>query len=116
MKISISHIEQILRSDHKKEVSLTSNKRSHFSSHKKFRFEIIITIMAFLKNIIVAALALNLPTGSEGNPYVISDDRVRNLDVTPVLGRGYSVMTNSFQSTCLDVKETTIPSFNYECE
>ncbi len=51
-----------------------------------------------------------------GNPYVIADDRVRNLDVTPVLGRGYSIMTNSFQSTCLDVKETNIPSFNYECK
>ena len=72
--------------------------------------------MTFLKNIIVTVLALSFPTATDGNPYVISDDRVRNLDVTPVLGRGYSVMTNSFQSTCLDVKETTVPSFNYECE
>ena len=72
--------------------------------------------MTVLKSFLVAALALYLPTATECNPYVISDDRVRNLDVTPVLGRGYSVMTNSFQSTCLDVKETTIPSFNYECK
>lgn len=73
--------------------------------------------MTYMKNIAIAACiavsALNLP-GANGNPYVISDNRVRSLDVTPVLGRGYSIMTNSFQSTCLNVQETTIPSFNYD--
>ena len=76
--------------------------------------------MTYLKNIAaavcIATLALDLPLKTEGNPYVISDDRVRNLDVTPVLGRGYSIMTNSFQSTCLKVEEITIPSFNYDCK
>ena len=47
---------------------------------------------------------------------VISDDRVRSLDIAPVLGRGYSIGTNSFQSTCLIVDETTTPSYNYECK
>ena len=55
-------------------------------------------------------------TGVDASPYVISDDRVRSLDITPTLGRGYSIMTNSFQSTCIDVEETTIPSFNYDCK
>ena len=50
------------------------------------------------------------------SPYVISDDRVRSLDITPVLGRGYSIMTNSYQSTCLEVTNTTIPSYNYDCK
>lgn len=50
----------------------------------------------------------------EGSPYVISDDRVRSLDTTPLLGRGYSIMTNSFQSTCLMVDETSVPSYNYD--
>jgi hypothetical protein len=52
----------------------------------------------------------------EGSPYVISDDRVRSLDTTPLLGRGYSIMTNSFQSTCLMVDETSVPSYNYDCK
>lgn len=71
--------------------------------------------MTPLKSIALAVLAL-LPVAINANLYVISDDRVRNLDVTPVLGRGYSIMTNSFQSTCLSVSETTVPSFNYDCK
>lgn len=51
---------------------------------------------------------------TEGAAMVISDDRVRSLDISPVLGRGYSIGTNSFQSTCLIVDETTTPSYNYE--
>ena len=51
-----------------------------------------------------------------GNPYLISDARVRNIDVTPALGRGYSIATNSFKSTCLLVEETTVPSYNYDCK
>ena len=50
------------------------------------------------------------------SPYIIADDRIRNLNVSPVLGRGYSIMTNSFQSTCLMVDETTVPSYNYDCK
>ena len=51
-----------------------------------------------------------------GSSFIISDDRVRNLNVSPVLGRGYSVGTNSFQSTCLKVNETISPSYNYDCK
>ena len=64
---------------------------------------------------VAIAAVLNLP-GVAGNPYLIADDRIRSMDITPVLGRGYSIMTNSFQSTCLDVNEVTIPSFNYDCK
>ena len=75
--------------------------------------------MSYIKNVAIAATlvvsALILPLTQAG-PYVISDDRVRSLDITPTLGRGYSVMTNSFQSTCVVVEETTIPSFNYDCK
>ena len=69
--------------------------------------------IALAASLVVSALVLPL---SQGSPYVISDDRVRSLDVTPTLGRGYSVMTSSFQSTCIQVEETTIPSFNYDCK
>ncbi len=56
-----------------------------------------------------------VPT-AKASPYIISDDRVRSLDITPVLGRGYSIMTNSFQSNCLQVDESTIPTYNYDCK
>ena len=69
--------------------------------------------IAIAASFLVSALVLPL---TQAGPYVISDDRVRSLDVTPTLGRGYSVMTNSFQSTCILVEETTIPSFNYDCK
>ena len=64
---------------------------------------------------VAIAAVLSLP-GAAGDPYVIADDRIRSMDITPVLGRGYSIMTNSFQSTCLEVNEVTIPSFNYDCK
>jgi len=54
------------------------------------------------------------PSIINGAPFVISDDRVRSLDITPVLGRGYSIGSNSFQSNCLMVDETTTPSYNYD--
>ena len=67
---------------------------------------------AFLFGLIITFLLVVI----ESAPYVISDDRVRSLDITPSLGRGYSIMTNSFQSTCLMVEQTTVPSYNYDCE
>ena len=70
-----------------------------------------------LKALVSATLiAISYISGAVGNPYVISDDRVRSMDITPVLGRGYSIMTNSFQSTCLEVDEITVPSYNYGCK
>ena len=65
---------------------------------------------------ITAFIFLHQPFKVESSPYIISDDRVRNLDITPTLGRGYSIMTNSYQSTCLVVDETTIPTYNYDCK
>ena len=62
-----------------------------------------------------AALASFLP-GAQSSPYLLSDDRVRSLDAVPALGRGYSIMTNSFQSTCLDIDVTAVPSYNYDCK
>lgn len=72
--------------------------------------------MVYFKSIsaAIALLALNLPTIQGQSVYTISDDRIRSLDITPVLGRGYSIMTNAFHSTCLMVDETTTPSYNYD--
>ena len=63
----------------------------------------------------VALFAALLP-GALASIYTISDERIRDIDITPVLGRGYSIMTNSYQSTCLMVDQVTVPSFNYNCE
>ncbi len=46
-------------------------------------------------------------------PTVIQDDRVTNLATTPVLGRGYSISTNTFQSTCLKDIVITQPSYDF---
>lgn len=72
-----------------------------------------------MKSITLTALAglslisLQLP-GVKSAPYILSDDRVRSMDITPVLGRGYSIMTNRFQTTCLDIDESSVPSYNYD--
>ena len=71
--------------------------------------------MRFIKSISVAILFSFFHT-SNASIFTISDDRIRSLDITPVLGRGYSIMTNQFHSTCLVVDQTTVPSFNYDCE
>ena len=63
----------------------------------------------------IACAAINL-AGVNSSPYIISDDRVRSLDITPSLGRGYSIMTDSYHSTCLSVEAVTTPSYNYDCE
>ena len=65
--------------------------------------------------ILIGLVAFYLPVAF-GSPYMLSDDRIRQLDITPVLGRGYSIMTNNYLSTCLDHNETTVPSYNYDCK
>jgi hypothetical protein len=73
-------------------------------------------MMLLRREFIAVATAILGSLIASVSSLVISDDRARSLDITPVLGRGYSVMTNSFQSTCVNVVETTIPSFNYDCK
>ena len=65
---------------------------------------------------LLALMAGSSLHSSNASPMTIADDRIRDLDVSPVLGRGYSIATNSFQSTCLTVEKTSEPSYNYECE
>lgn len=43
----------------------------------------------------------------------ISDLRIQDHDITPVLGRGYSVATGGLQSSCLGVVERTKPSYDF---
>ena len=50
---------------------------------------------------------------TDAGPTVIRDNRVRDLSVTPVLGRGYTISTNTFQSTCLKDVKRTKPSYDF---
>ena len=45
-------------------------------------------------------------------PTIIRDGRITDTAMTPVLGRGYSVGTNTFQSTCMQDVVTTEPSYD----
>ncbi len=47
-------------------------------------------------------------------PTIIRDNRVTDLATTPVLGRGYSIGTNTFQSTCLKKVTLTEPSYDMQ--
>jgi hypothetical protein len=51
---------------------------------------------------------------TNASPLVISDARIRNPDVTPALGRGYSMTTNQVLSTCLQFTDRTVPTYNYD--
>jgi hypothetical protein len=56
---------------------------------------------------------LTVYTITDAGPTVIRDNRVRDLSVTPVLGRGYTISTNTFQSTCLKDVKRTKPSYDF---
>ena len=47
---------------------------------------------------------------------MIADYRIRNPDITPALGRGYSLTTYDVLSTCLAFEEKTQPTYNYDYE
>lgn len=49
----------------------------------------------------------------QAGPVVIEDNRVADLAATPVLGRGYTISTNTYQSTCLADVKITEPSYDF---
>jgi len=73
------------------------------------------TIRSTVSALCTLALSVALfpvPTAHAG-PTVIRDVRVQDLGVTPFPGRGYSLSTNTFQSTCLDYVDLTEPTYDY---
>ena len=48
------------------------------------------------------------------SPNYISDRRIRDPDMSPVLGRGFSLSSYAIVSTCLTFTEKTQPTYNYE--
>jgi hypothetical protein len=59
---------------------------------------------------------LSCPHAVGGSSTWISDERVKDLNSSPVLGRGYSIRSNTYRSNCLLVGGTSTPSFNYDCK
>src|SRR5262245_35527750 len=60
------------------------------------------------------ALSLMVAAPAWAGPTIIRDSRVKDLATTPVLGRGYSLSTNTFQSTCLKDVVVTEPSYDFQ--
>ena len=60
--------------------------------------------------ILIIISSINLSAG----PTVIRDNRVTDTALTPVLGRGYSLGTNTYQSTCMKEVVLTEPSYDME--
>jgi hypothetical protein len=53
----------------------------------------------------------------ESIPTTLKYDAIERMEGIPILGRGYSTMTNSFQSSCLEVNGTVEDQlFNYDCK
>ena len=68
-----------------------------------------------LNRIILILLILpRLMVGVVAGPVIIRDNRVRDRSLTPALGRGYSLGTNSYQSVCFGGLKTTPASFDFE--
>ena len=66
-------------------------------------------VLYLLATVCVLAYAVALPAG----PTVIRDSRIHDTALTPALGRGYSIGTNTFQSLCMDGVVRTTPSYNF---
>jgi hypothetical protein len=62
----------------------------------------------------IVIVSLLLSGTAYAGPTLIKDSRVRDLTSTPVLGRGYSISTNTFQSTCLKDVVITEPSYDFQ--
>jgi hypothetical protein len=59
-----------------------------------------------------SAIPLALPTAYAG-PIIIRDEMISDKGISPSLGRGYSLATNTFQSICLTGIKKTTPSFDF---
>eukprot|EP00964_Phaeocystis_antarctica_P095034 scaffold61617_cov70-Phaeocystis_antarctica.AAC.3 len=59
-------------------------------------------------------LSISLLAAVNAAPNVIADYRIRNPDITPALGRGYSLTSYDVLSTCLAFTEKTQPTYNYD--
>ena len=71
-------------------------------------------MMVFFPSLFLLGCLFHL---SQGVPTTIGGDILLGATGVPSLGRGYSITTNTFQSSCLDVGGNhTETSYNYDCK
>jgi len=69
-----------------------------------------------MKLLLLSVPSILLLAAVDAAPNVIADYRIRNPDITPALGRGYSLTSYDVLSTCLQFDEKTEPTYNYDYE
>jgi hypothetical protein len=62
---------------------------------------------------VVASIILIISLGLFAGPTIIRDNRITDTATTPLLGRGYSVGVNTFQSSCMKKVVITEPSYDF---
>ncbi len=63
---------------------------------------------------LVSVIISSLTQYTYAGPIVIRDNRITDLAYTPALGRGYTLVTNTYQSMCMDNLTTTEPSYDFQ--
>ncbi|MBT4836994.1 MAG: hypothetical protein HON94_06580 [Methylococcales bacterium] len=67
-----------------------------------------------MKKLAIFSLMIGVCGITNASPTVIKDNRITDTALTPVLGRGYSISTNTFQSLCLADVQITTPSYDFD--
>jgi hypothetical protein len=70
--------------------------------------------VARIPRILVFAAAFFAAPPAMAGPTVLRDDVLRDLAITPVIGRGYSLATNTYQSICFGTVVKTKPSYDFQ--
>src|SRR5215471_13928172 len=68
----------------------------------------------FLHAAALAAAVAGASRSAVAGPSVIRDETLTDVGTTPVLGRGYSLATNTFQSICMKEIVKTKPSYDFK--
>lgn len=63
--------------------------------------------------VLITFLMFSAASDVFAGPVIIRDNRVTDIGTTPVLGRGYTMSTNTFQSICLKDVKLTEPSYDF---
>jgi len=68
--------------------------------------------MKVIRTFIAIMVIILVTSPLSAGPTIIRDNRITDLSITPVLGRGYSIGTNTFQSSCMQNVVVTEPSYD----
>ncbi|MCK5644627.1 MAG: hypothetical protein KAJ19_27765 [Gammaproteobacteria bacterium] len=63
--------------------------------------------------VLLAGFILSVSGDITAGPTVIRDNRITDIGIAPVLGRGYTISTNTLQSICMENVKKTEPSYDF---